>query len=512
MHVGSLTIYDPPADLVGSFVERVREHLRSRLHLAPLLHQRLELMPLELGHPVWVEAGAVDLDWHVRGQHLKRPGAMQHLEAVVAELHAQALDRSRPLWQFTVIEGLAGGKVALYSKVHHAALDGAAGVQLAHAIMDLGPVPREVPAPHLGRAHAPGRRKLLGELFSNSIAQYAKLARSMPDAVRAVADSARGLKDKLGHLGQLREQLLAPKTRFNTQISARRAFATLSLPLEQIKAVGAACSATVNDVLLATVSGALVHYLRRHKDLPKRSLVAAVPFSLRTEGDARMSNQVTMLPASLATDARDPGTRLAAIHAGMGRLKSTTANFRQLIPTDFPSLGAPWLFGGLTQLFQRTRLADRLPLPANLVVSNVPGPPVPLYLAGARMVGYYPVSIVVHGLALNITVHSYDGRMDFGIVACADSMPDLPDFIDDLREAFDELRDAAADALAPRRAAAKTKTKTKTKTKANLKPKAKAKPKPKPARKASATRKPARKAATVKPAPRARRAAKAARR
>ncbi len=499
MHVGSLTIYDPPADLPGSFVDHVREHLRKRLHLAPLLHQRLELMPLELGHPVWVEAGEVDLDWHVRGERLKRPGALQHLEAMVPELHAQPLARSRPLWHFTVIEGLAGGKVAMYSKVHHAALDGAAGVQLANAMMDVGPVPREVPAPHLRRSAAPGRRKLLGELFSNSLAQYAKLARSMPDAVRAVADSAAGLKDKLGQLGHLREQLLAPKTRFNTQIGARRAFATLSLPLEQIKAVGAACGATVNDVLLATVSGALVRYLRRHKDLPKRSLVAAVPFSLRVDGDAQMSNQVTMLPATLATDLRDPGMRLAAIHAGMGRLKSTTTNFRQLIPTDFPSLGAPWLFGGLTQLFQRTRLADRLPLPANLVVSNVPGPPVPLYLAGARMVGYYPVSIVVHGLALNITVHSYDGRMDFGIVACADNMPDLPDYVDDLREAFDELRDAAADALAPRRAAAKSKPR----------------PAAKPARKTSVPgktsvpRKPARKAAPSKSAPRARRAPKA---
>jgi WS/DGAT/MGAT family acyltransferase len=444
MHVGSLTIYDPPADLEGSFADRVREHLRARLHLAPLLHQRLEQMPLDLGHPVWVEAGEVDLDWHVRRAKVRRPGGTRQLEALVAELHAQPLDRTRPLWQFTVIEGVAGGQVALYSKVHHAALDGAAGVQLAHAMMDLGPVPRTVPPPDDRRARAPGRRKLLGELFGNSLAQYAKLARSVPEAVRAVAERARDVGGRLAQIGELRDELLAPRMRFNAQIGPRRAFATLSLPLDRARAVAAARGATLNDVLLATVSGALVRYLRRHRGLPRRSLVAAVPFSLRAAGDESMSNQVTMLPATLASDLDDPGLRLEAIHAGMNRLKSATAAFRQVIPTDFPSLGAPWLLGGLTRLFQRTRLADRLPLPANLVVSNVPGPPVPLYLAGARMRRYYPVSIVVHGLALNLTVHSYDGSLDIGVIACADVVPDLARFMADLGTAFEELAGLAA--------------------------------------------------------------------
>ena len=451
MHVASCTVYDPPADLEGAFADRVREHLRARLHLAPLLHQKLAAMPLDLGHPVWTEAGDVDLEWHVRGERLKRPGSMKQLEARVAQLHAETLDRERPLWQCTVFDGLAGGQVAMYFKVHHAALDGQAGVQLAHAMMDLGPEPREVPPPHARRAREPGKRKLLGELFSNSAAQYLKLARSVPDVVRAVAGHARELGDKLAHPRALGQQLLAPKARFNGQIGARRAFATLSLPLDRAKAIGAACGVTLNDVLMATVSGALVRYLKRHRALPRRSLVAAVPFSLRGSDLAAAGNQVTMLPASLATDVRDAGTRLATIHAAMNTLKSTTADLKGLIPTDFPSLGAPWLFGGLTRLFERTRLADRIPLPANLVVSNVPGPPVPLYLAGARMRGYYPVSIVVHGLALNLTVHSYDGSLDLGVVACPDNVPDLPDFIDDLREAFDELGAVAAGALAPKR-------------------------------------------------------------
>jgi diacylglycerol O-acyltransferase len=451
MHVASCTVYDPPADLEGAFADRVRAHLRARLHLAPLLHQKLAAMPLDLGHPVWTEAGEVDLAWHVRGERLKRPGSMKQLEARVAQLHAETLDRERPLWQCTVFEGLAGGKVAMYFKVHHAALDGQAGVQLAHAMMDLGPESREVPPPHARRARDPGKRKLLGELFSNSAAQYLKLARSVPDVVRAVAGHARELGDKLAHPRALGEQLLAPKTRFNGQIGARRAFATLSLPLDRAKAIGAACGVTLNDVLMATVSGALVRYLKRHRALPRRSLVAAVPFSLRGGDLAAAGNQVTMLPATLATDRREPGARLAAIHAGMNALKAATTDLRTLIPTDFPSLGAPWLFGGLARLFERTRLAGRIPLPANLVVSNVPGPPVPLYLAGARMRAYYPVSIVVHGLALNLTVHSYDGALDVGVVACPDNVPDLPDLMDDVREAFAELGTVAAAALAPAR-------------------------------------------------------------
>ncbi len=498
MHVGSLTIYEPPADLVGSFADRVREHLARRLHLAPLLHQRLEQMPLELGHPVWVEAGDVDLQWHVRGERLKRPGSLAQLEARVAELHAQTLDRTRPLWQFTVFDGLSGGRVAMFARVHHAALDGAAGVQLAHAMMDLGPVPRDVAPAHARQARETGKRKLLGELFSNSVAQYAKLAKSMPDALRAVAGSAREMAGKLKHPLALREELLAPKTRFNAQIGARRAFATLSLPLEQAKAVGAACGATVNDVLLATVSGALVRYLKRHRDLPRRSLVAAVPINLRDADASSGGNQVTMLPTSLATDERDAGTRLAAIHAGMNRLKATTAGYRQLIPTDFPSLGAPWLFGGLTRLFERTRLADRIPLPANLVVSNVPGPPVPLYLAGARMRGYFPVSIVVHGLALNLTVHSYDGQLDIGVVACPDNVPDLPQLIDDLRAAFDDLRETAAGALAPQRPAGKQPA---GKRPVSKRPAARPAPAKRAARRKAATTAPAREAA-AKAAPR----------
>lgn len=455
MHVGSLTLYDPPDDLSGSFVDRVREHIAGRLHLSPLLRQSLAPMPLDLGHPVWVEAEDVDLDWHVVGWKLPRPGRLAQLETLVATLHAERLDRSRPLWRFHVIEGLADGRIAMYAQVHHAALDGNAGVKLAEALMDLGPVPREVPPGKPRHAKPPGARRLLGELLDNSLGQYAKIARHVPDLARAAAGAVVEATGHLGEIASLRERLLAPRTPFNAQIGAERVVRTHSLPLDDARAIATVAGVTLNDVLLATVSGALRQYLVQHHALPRRSLVAAVPLSLREAGDASMSNQVTMLPATLATNARSPAARVAAISAGMGQIKSATGAFRGLIPTDFPSLGAPWLLGGLSKLLSRSRLADRLPLPANLVISNVPGPPVPLWLAGARMRAYYPLSIVIHGLALNITVHSYDGHLDFGLVACPRAVPDLDALVDGLDASFAELRGWAAERLAEGTAAPK---------------------------------------------------------
>jgi WS/DGAT/MGAT family acyltransferase len=452
MHVGSLNVLEPPADLRGSFAARVRKHIAARLHLVPLFTRRLEEPPLHIGHPFWVEAEEVDLDWHVQSRRLKAPAGPRQLNALIAKLHAELLDRARPLWQFTVIEGLQGGRVALYSKIHHATLDGAAGVQLAQALLDITPVPRSVPAPEQHRhARRVSRRRMLGALLSNSLAQYAKLARAVPDAVKALAETARG-GASWQRLTGLAEQWLAPRTRFNAQIGVARHFETFSLPLNEFKAVAAALDATVNDLVLTLCSGALARYLKRHKELPERSLIAAVPVSLREQGDARQTNQVTMLPCALGTDAPDAAARLAAIQAGMAKIKTTTRSLKDFIPTDFPSLFAPWLIGGLAQIVQRTQLAERIPLPANLVISNVPGPPVALYLAGARMLAYYPVSIVTHGLALNITLHSYDGELDFGLIACARTVPDLARLIDDLGVSYDELRQLAADRLAPKAA------------------------------------------------------------
>lgn len=481
MHVGSLTFYDSPSGLKGHFADRVREHVARRLHLSPLLRQSLAPMPLDLGHPVWVESGEVDLGWHVVAWKLPRPGRLAQLESLVARLHAERLDRARPLWRFHVIEGLADGRVAMYAQVHHAALDGNAGIKLAEALMDLGPEPREVPAGKPNKARAPGMRRLLGELLDNSIGQYANIVRHVPELARVAAGAVIDAGSHIGEIASLRQRLLAPRTPFNAQIGVERSVRTLSLALDDARAIATMAGVTVNDVLLATVSGALRRYLIRARILPRRSLVAAVPMSLREDGDARMTNQVTMLPATLATNARTPASRIEAIHAGMHQLKSATGTFRGLIPTDFPSLGAPWLIGGLSKLLARSRLADRLPLPANVVVSNVPGPPVPLWLAGARMRAYYPLSIVIHGLALNITVHSYDGHLDFGIVACPRAVPDLDALVEDLEHSFSELRGWAAGLLAEGTPAPTRRRRTAAKPSAGVRAKPKARSRAAPA-------------------------------
>jgi WS/DGAT/MGAT family acyltransferase len=214
----------------------------------------------------------------------------------------------------------------------------------------------------------------------------------------------------------------------------------VSLPLDAVKAIARAQDAKVNDVVLAICSGALRRYLAAHGGVPRKPLVAAVPVSLRAAGDVDFATQATMVPASLATHLADPVRRLRAIRDAAGASKSLTASARQVLPTDFPTLGLPWLLSALASLYGRTRLANAIPPIANLVISNVPGPQVPLYLAGARMRTYWPLSIVEHGLGLNITVESYSGSLDFGLVACRQSIPDLDALAAAMSDAFEELR------------------------------------------------------------------------
>ena len=308
MHVGSLTIYQRPAG--GNFARAVLEHIKSRLHLAPIFNQRLALMPFDLGHPVWVEADALDFDYHFQTHSIARgakPGSQVALEAKVAELHEPMLDRARPLWQFHLIEGLSDDRVGFYAKVHHAALDGAAGVLLANALLDLTATPRTVEQPEAHAAvKAPTRSKLIGSLFSNTFAQYAKLVRTLPGAVKRVADVAiaKGVAGAIAATREFGRELSAPKTPFNVSIEAKRRFAMCSLPMSDIKAISAACDATVNDVVMALCSGALRRFLISLDALPARSLIAAVPVSLRELGDQKMNNQVSMVPCSLGTDVK----------------------------------------------------------------------------------------------------------------------------------------------------------------------------------------------------------------
>ena len=242
---------------------------------------------------------------------------------------------------------------------------------------------------------------------------------------------------------------IGPRTSMNVAISPRRAFKTVRIPLSEIKQIGKAHNAKLNDVVLALCSGALRGYFGDDKKLLAKTMIGAVPASLRNPGDTTSSNQVTMMLITLATNMADPAERMAAIVAGSTKAKMLTQGMKNIIPTDLPSLGVPWLMSVISTLYNSDVVANRIPTVANLVISNVPGPQVPLYMAGATMDAYFPVSIVTHGLGLNVTLHSYNGSLDIGLIACKKAVPDIARFAKAMEAAHQELLAAPAPAPAP---------------------------------------------------------------
>lgn len=460
MHVGSLNLCELPAGFKGSFHKAVTAHIASRMHLAPVFSRKLVFMPFDLGHPLWVEAESVDIGFHIRrADPAKKGSAPMTLAAVhklCAQLHGELIDRNFPLWEFYIFDRiqLPHGKVVagFFSKIHHAALDGKGGVMLANAMLDMGPVPREVAPPDPTR-----RRKLesdlklgkmIGSVFSSSLGQLAKLAKTLPSAAstlgstlaRQTAAGAAGTRPKM-------PMKLAPATPFNTGITADRVFVTATLPLAECKVMGKAVGGSLNDMLLWICSTALRSYLTQHHSLPKKSLVAAMPVSLREAGasdTANLGNQVSMSLVELGTHLAHPLKRMNAIMASTGKVKTSMQSLKGLLPTDYPSLLAPWLVGGAAKLalnaYGKSGIASRLPMVANLAISNVPGPPVPLFLAGAKFITFHPLSIVMHGLALNITIQTYAGHVDFGIIAGKKALPHAQDLARAIEQAFGEAQ------------------------------------------------------------------------
>ncbi len=486
-HVGSVSLLKKPVGHRGSFYPRIRKHIESRLHLAPLFSRRLAFMPLDLANPIWLGGARVDLDHHIRRLVLPKPGTQEQLDAAVAKLHEGMMDRDRPLWEFVVIEGLQDGNVAFYSRIHHAALDGQGGVALAQAILDTSAKPRLVePAGKKAKPRLPpSTAKMLSAAFRNTVAQYSRIVKAVPDAIRLAGAAGAGLLSSseakqagapseqgtgFGHLADFKpgESLqkiaksllkkipggiaLGPRTSLNVAISGERAFTGVELPLEETKSIARQFDAKLNDIVLAVCAGALRRYFAGNKAALAKEMIGGVPASLRVPGDTSQSNQVTMMLISMATHIADPRKRLAAIVAATTKAKALTGGMKNLIPTDLPSLGIPWLMSVITPLYRTAVASNRIPVVANVVVSNVPGPQMPLYLAGAELVTYYPVSIVTHGLALNITIQSYAGKLYYGLIACKEAVPDLRRFAGHIKEAHEEL-------LALSRAPAKAQTK-----------------------------------------------------
>ncbi|MDP3084143.1 MAG: wax ester/triacylglycerol synthase family O-acyltransferase [Rubrivivax sp.] len=449
MHVGALQIIELPAGFKGRFVVALRKHIAQRLSAAPVLSRRLWWMPLNIANPAWVDAEP-DLRQHIVQAKLPRGAGQAELEAQVGALHSELLDRDRPLWKMHVFEGLAAGangarRVALYTQLHHAAVDGQGAVALANAILDLAPGGRAVAA----RA-APSDRvfklemtEMLRGVLGNQAQKVAQILRELPATVGTLKDAAAKALSQSWLLSGVQGSgnlTLAPRTPLNVSVGEGRAFAAVTLPLPELKDIGRAHEATINDLVLMVCSTALRRFYGSRRLLPRKSMVAAVPITLRAQGDTRADNQASMSLVSLGTNIADTRRRLQHVQAANRAMKSTMGGLKSVLPADYPSLGVPWLLEAAAALYGKARVADRIPQLANLVISNVPGPPVALYLAGARVLTNYPTSIVVHGLALNITVQSYDQSLDFGLMADAQALPEVRELADAIRIAFDDLR------------------------------------------------------------------------
>jgi WS/DGAT/MGAT family acyltransferase len=451
MHIGSFCLYELPPGFKGSWHKAVQAHIAGRLHLAPVFRRKLGFMPLDLGHPAWIQAEAVDLDFHIRrvkGKIL----TVRRAEEVCAELHSQLMDRRQPLWEMHVFERIKrpDGSVCagVYSKVHHATMDGKGGTVLTNAIMDISATPRVVPAPDKAgngdKQHDLKTSEMIGAVLSTSLAQYVKLIKTLPHAVKALGGTLakQSFGGSGGNAGPKLPIPLAPMTDFNVAVTTERTFGTARIPFADCQAMAHAVGGSFNDIVLWICATALRTYLSQHGSIPEKSMLAAMPISLREQGNNDFNIQASMTVVELGTQFADPMKRLKAIMTSTAKVKKALVQLKGVLPTDYPSLLAPWIIGGLAKaafkVYSATGLSHRLPMMANLVISNVPGPQVPLYMAGARMLTYYPMSIAIHGIALNITIQTYAGQVDFGVIADKKAVPQVHDLTDALLQAFEE--------------------------------------------------------------------------
>ncbi len=424
-HVGSICLLDPSTAPEPLTLDRLTQMIDERLHLLPPFRRRLVTVPLGLDQPYWIEDPDFDIEYHVRELALPAPGDDKQLAEQAARLHARPLDRSRPLWELYLIHGLEGGRMAVYTKVHHAAIDGVSGSELLTAVLDITPEGRQVEQVPWKSERAPSTLEVLSRSAVAMASHPFRAARMTLDLVRSAPSLAGSLRRDSGSDVLPSTGLRAPATPFNKAISPHRRWAFRTLPLEDLKKVKNQCGGTVNDVVMALSTGALRRWLIEHDALPEGPLVAAVPVSIRTaEEKGANGNKVSTMIAALPTHLADPVERLQACSAAMQAAKEQHGALPATLLSDVTQFAMPALAGQAARLAARVRLLERVN-PFNLFISNVPGPNLALYYAGARLLGYYPLSAIADGQGLNITVCSLDGGMHFGLIADRELVPDL---------------------------------------------------------------------------------------
>ena len=428
MHVASTSIFEGEAPTHQEF----RDHIGSRLHLVPRFRQKLRFVPLDQGRPVWVDDPHLNLDYHVRQTALPAPGSEEQLRNLAARIFSQQLDRSKPLWELWLVEGLRDNRFAIVGKSHHALVDGISGVDITTVLFDLDPEPQGGPAsapPWLARPE-PTDVKLLGDAIKERLTSPAEI-------VRGVRHVLRGPRQVLRSIGQTSKMLgagmSAPNTVFNVEIGPHRRFAITQADLAELKRVKDAHGGTVNDVILSIVTGGIGKYLRaRGHDTEGLEMRALVPVSVRaTEDRGALGNRISAMMAPLPVWCEDPVERLHIVTASMGDLKSSGQAVGAEILTRITD------FAPITIASQAARLqpAQRF---FNLVVTNVPGPQFPLYVLGRRMESIFPMVPLARRQALCVGIMSYNGQVNFGLVGDYDAMADLDSFALDLEAATAE--------------------------------------------------------------------------
>ncbi len=454
-HVNGLSIYQRPSDDFEPF-EHVYQRFGDMVGNLEPMRRRLVDVPFGLDHPYWIDDPDFDLDYHVRHIGIAPPGADDQLGEQVARIVGRHMDRRRPLWEVYVIEGLADGRWAMLTKYHHATIDGAAGVIMLKILTDPTPDTEWTMEPAVWHGEEiPRDRDLLKQTVRTLIANPVKAARLQLKVVRQLADAA-GIDSVGSAAGQARDAIKslvssaggtsesssnessvsfplssAPRTPWNASVTPNRRFAMRGVSLANVKVLKDATGGTINDIVMAMCTGALREYLIRHDQLPDEPLRAMVPVSIRTGDEEDVwSNRVSAIVAELPTNCDDPIERVRLCREAMKQAKRQF----ELVPAEAmmeaTQITSPVIAASAIRLVGRLKLADRMNSPVNVVISNVPGPREPLYFAGAKLDAYIPVSTISDGVGLNITVHSYEDRLDIGLISDRELVPDLWDLVD----------------------------------------------------------------------------------
>lgn len=450
-HVGGVCLLDPSEASQELDLASLTDLMAQRLPLVPVMRRKLLEVLFGLDQPYWIDDPDFDLEYHIRELALPRPGSGAQLTEQVSRLHSRALDRRRPLWEMYLITGLEHDRVAVYTKVHHSAIDGASGAELLTVLLDLSPEGRDLPTADAFKPVKPPAAPVLAARAALRLAwrpvQTVQLAGQLVKAVPALAPVISPVIGELLGLNRGDGSVIsapagiAPATPFNRPITPHRRLAFRSVDLATVKAVKNAFGVSVNDVVMAMCAGALRSWLLDHDALPEAPLVAMVPVSVRDESTkGRLGNRVSAMLAKLPTNVDDPAERLAVVNEATRIAKAQQAAVPQGLVDNISDFAPPALTARAARVMWATGILHRLP-PFNVCISNVPGPNVPVYLGGARLIAQYPVSVITDGQGLNITLVGYHGQLHFGLIACRELVADIEKMADYL---VDELAQLAS--------------------------------------------------------------------